>query len=171
MDPMIEGNFPHGLPPPSRCGLTELFRETGINSPHPGKSLDTSCAKTLNFSQNTVGGSFFAESQELGCVLVGAVRLAICSALGQIALCTPHAGAHPVVRSSRCINTQCAAHDHLLRSQCSFDGLAAAGHRTLQHHRCPRRGPHKRAPRSYPSYPPLAHHQHLTLQQSGAVCS
>lgn len=68
--------------PPSRCGLTELFRETGINSPHPGKCVDTSCAKTLNFSQNTVGG-FYAESQELGyAMLQTACKVAKCA--GQV---------------------------------------------------------------------------------------
>ena len=71
LDSAMEGDQPQVAAPPSRCGLTELFKETGINSPHPGKGVDTSCAKTLNFSQNTVGG-FFAESQELGCALCAA---------------------------------------------------------------------------------------------------
>lgn len=54
------------LAPPLHCGLTEMFKETGINSPHPCKNVDNSCAKMLNFSQTTVGGGLFAESQELG---------------------------------------------------------------------------------------------------------
>lgn len=56
------------LPPPSRCGLTQLFAEatvTDLNS-QAGKGVDTSCAKALHFSQSSIGG-MFAQSQELGC--------------------------------------------------------------------------------------------------------
>jgi hypothetical protein len=63
----MENAKQQALAPPRHCGLTEMFKETGINSPHPCKNVDNSCAKMLNFSQSTVGGGLFAESQELGC--------------------------------------------------------------------------------------------------------
>jgi hypothetical protein len=42
-----------------------MFRGSAISSPLVNKPLDATCAKMLNFSQNTASG-MFAESQELG---------------------------------------------------------------------------------------------------------